>query len=135
RWSVVWWDIRPPRFAPVPGFVLPRTTKNGQRTMDKLTQLLIDSLKQAMARPGEQRLFRSGKLDGVFASRVGLSAEAAAQALRDGLLEQTRAETKGKTVVEWVRVTPRGVEFLHAHESPVRAMDELRAVLQANQEG
>lgn len=103
--------------------------------MDKLTQVILDGLKQALARPDEQRLFKSGKLEGVFPGRAGLNAEAATQSLRDGLLEQTRTETKGKTVVEWVRVTPKGVEFLHQHESPVRAMDDLRAILQTNKEG
>jgi hypothetical protein len=102
---------------------------------DKQTQALVDALKQALAEPGEQRLFRSGKLAGVFAGRAGLNAELAAQAIREGLLEITRAETKGKTTTEWVRVTPRGVEFLHQHESPVQALHDLRAVLQMTQEG
>ena len=53
--------------------------------MDKLTLVLIDALKQAVTQPGEQRLFRSGKFPGVFPGRAGLNAEAAAQALRDGL--------------------------------------------------
>ena len=48
-----------------------------------------------------------------------MAGDAAAQALRDGLLEVTRTETKGKTTIEWVRLTPRGVDFLHEHESPV----------------
>jgi hypothetical protein len=102
---------------------------------DKLTQVLVSVLKQALAQPGEQRLFRSGKLPGVFAGRAGLNADAAAQALRDGLLEVARSETKGKTTTEWVRVTPRGVEFVHQHESPLQALRDLRAVLQMTQEG
>lgn len=103
--------------------------------MDKLTQALVDALKQTFLQPGEQRLFRAGKLPGVFAGRAGLNADAAAQALRDGLLEIVRTETKGKTTTEWVRVTPRGVEFVHRHESPVQALHDLRAVLQMTQEG
>jgi hypothetical protein len=103
--------------------------------MDKITELLIVALKQAMAGPGEQRLFRMGKLPGLFPSRAGAGAETAARALRDGMLEVVRTETRGKTTVEWVRPTPRGVDFLHQHESPVRAMQELRAVLGINQEG
>src|SRR5438552_9526055 len=98
--------------------------------MDKSTSALVDVLKQALTQPGEQRLFRSGKLPGVFAGRAGLNAELAAQALRDGLLEITRTETKGKTTTEWVRVTSRGVEFIHQYESPVQALHDLRAVLQ-----
>jgi hypothetical protein len=104
-------------------------------TNDKLTQALVDALKQGLLQAGEQRLFRSGKLAGVFAGRAGLNADAAAQALRDGLLEITRTETKGKTTTEWVRVTPRGVEFVHQHESPRQALDDLRAALQMTQEG
>jgi hypothetical protein len=103
--------------------------------MDKTTEILLAALKQALAEPGEQRLFRSGKLPGLFPSRTGPSAEAATQALRDGLFEVVRTETKGKTIAEWVRATPKGVDFLHNHESPVRAMDELRAVLQMTREG
>jgi hypothetical protein len=102
---------------------------------NKQTQALVDALKQALAEPGEQRLFRSGKLPGIFAGRAGLNAELAAQAIREGLLEITRTETKGKTTTEWVRVTPRGVDFLHQHESPVQALHDLRAVLQMTQEG
>jgi hypothetical protein len=103
--------------------------------MDKSTEILITALKQALAEPGEQRLFRSGKLAGLFGSRLGPSAEASARALRESLLEVVRTETKGKTSVEWVRATPKGVAFLHQHESPVRAMDELRAALELTQDG
>jgi hypothetical protein len=102
--------------------------------MDKVTQILIDAIKQAAAEPGEQRLFRAGKLPGVFPSRLGLNAQAAEQALRDGLLERVRTEEKGKTNIDWVRLTPKATDFLHQHESPVRMMDELRAVLQMTQE-
>src|SRR5262249_26841400 len=103
--------------------------------MDKTREIVLAALKQALAEPAEQRLFRSGKLAGLFPSRTGPSAEASTQALREGLFEVVRTETKGKTVVEWVRPTPKGVDFLHKHESPVRAMDELRAVLQMTREG
>ncbi len=103
--------------------------------MDKVQQILIESLRQAAGEPAEQRLYRSGKLPGIFPGRTGASHEAATQALREQLVEVVRTETKGKTTVEWARVTPKGVEFLHSHESPVRALDELRAALQATREG
>jgi hypothetical protein len=103
--------------------------------MDKVTQILIDALRQAAAQAGEHRLYKSGKLSGLFPGRAGANAQAAAQALRDGLLEVVRTETKGKTTLEWVRATPKGVEFLHHHESPVRALDELRTALQLTQQG
>jgi hypothetical protein len=102
---------------------------------DKLAEAVLEALREAMARPGEQRLFRSGKLAGLFAGRNGVSAEAAARALRDGLLEMVRTENKGRTVVEWVRLTPRGVGFLHEHESPVRALEDLHQVLKTTQAG
>jgi hypothetical protein len=102
--------------------------------LDKTTEVLVDVLRQALASPGEQRLFKSGKLAGLFASRGGINGEAAAMALRDGLLEMVRTETKGKTTIEWVRFGPSAVYFLDDHESPVRAVDDLRAVLQANRE-
>jgi hypothetical protein len=102
--------------------------------MDKATEVLIDALKQCLADPAEQRLFKSGKLDGLFAGRTGANAEAARRALAKGLLEVTRSEAKGKTTTEWVRLTPRAMEFLHAHESPVQALKDLQVVLQVNRE-
>jgi hypothetical protein len=97
--------------------------------MDRVTDILIAALKQALAADGEQRLYRGGKLAGLFPGRGGAAGEAAARALGDGLLEVVRTEVKGKTAIAWVRLTPRGVECLHEHESPVRALHELRAAL------
>jgi hypothetical protein len=102
--------------------------------LDRTTEILLDALKRALAEPGEQRLYKSGKLDGLFASRSGSSAEAAALAVREGLLEIVRTETRGKVAFEWVRLTPGGVDFIHAYESPVRALRELRAELRCSQE-
>ncbi|HYV34575.1 MAG TPA: hypothetical protein VE988_02660 [Gemmataceae bacterium] len=102
---------------------------------EKLTRALVDALKVVLTQPGEHRLFKSGKLPGVFEGRAGLNADAAAQAMRDGLLEVARTETKGKTTTEWVRVTPKGIEFVHRHESPVQALHDLRTVLQMTQDG
>jgi hypothetical protein len=103
--------------------------------MDKVTQILLAALRQGAEAAGEQRLYRSGKLPGLFSGRTSLNAEIASQAVRDGLLEVTRTETKGKTAIEWVKVTQRGTAYLLDHESPLRAMEELQAVLQANKEG
>jgi hypothetical protein len=102
--------------------------------MDRVTDALVEALRAALTEPGEQRLYRSGKLPGLFAGRTGAAGQAAAQALGDGLLEVARTETKGKVVTDWVRLTPRGVEFLHEHESPVRALHEVRDALRVNQE-
>lgn len=102
---------------------------------DKTTPAVIEALKQGMAQPGEHRLYKSGKLAGLFPGRTGANIEAAAQALRDGFLEVVRTETKGKTPVEWVKLTQKGVDFVLSHESPARAMDELRQALEMTREG
>jgi hypothetical protein len=102
---------------------------------DKTTETLLEGLRQALAAAGEQRLYKSGKLAGLFAGRTGVNGEAAARAVRDGLLEVVRTEVKGKASIEWVRLTPAGVRFLHEHESPVKALEELRETLQASRDG
>ena len=101
---------------------------------DRVTEALPEALRRALTTPGEQRLYKSGKLDGLFPGRASVNTEAAARALREGLLEVARTETRGKTSCEWVRLTPAGVDFLHEHESPLRALEALRDVLKANRE-
>jgi hypothetical protein len=103
--------------------------------VDKVTELLLDVLKQALTESGEHRLFRSGKLDGLFPSHTALNNEASDLALRDGLLEVVRMETKGKTTTQWVRSTTKAVEFIHRHESPLQTLQELQAVLQTSRDG
>jgi hypothetical protein len=97
--------------------------------MDPVQATLLEALRSAAAHDGEMRLYGSGKLPGLFAGRTAVHGSAAAQALRDGLIEVLRSETKGKNTTEWVRVTPKGVDFVVQHESPSRAMDELRDAL------
>lgn len=101
---------------------------------DKVSGILLDALRQAVTEPAEQRLFRSGKLPGLFASRTGANAEAAARAVREELLQVVRSESRGKLTTEWVRPTPKGVDYVHRHESPVRALEDLRAALQVSRE-
>ena len=103
--------------------------------IDKVTETLVEALKEGLAHPGEHRLYRSGKLAGLFPGRGGANAEAATRGLREGLIETVRTETKGKTVIDWVRVTPKAVDFLHEHESPLRALEDLRSELRATKEG
>ena len=98
-------------------------------------ELLVDALKPAIATPGEHRLFRSGKLPGLFPLRIGPCAEAALFALRDGLLETVRTETKGKVVTEWVKATPKGVAFVSDHDSPKAVLRELKELLDATRTG
>src|SRR4051794_2641197 len=76
------------------------------RAQAKLAEHLVDALKLAIESPGEHRLFRWGKLAGLFPSRAGACGAAATMAVRDGLVEITRTEPRGKLIVEWVRATP-----------------------------
>jgi hypothetical protein len=102
---------------------------------DRIREIIASALKQALAQPGAQRLHKSGKLAGLFAGRSGAVGEAATLAMREGWLEVVRTETKGKVRIEWVKVTPKGVEFLHANESPVAVLRELQTALQTTREG
>jgi hypothetical protein len=102
---------------------------------DRRAELLLDAIKAAIATPGEHRLFRAGRFAGLFPTRAGASAEAAGCAVRDGLLETVRTEAKGKIVTEWVKATPKGVAYVHDHDSPKAVLRELRDVLQATRNG
>jgi hypothetical protein len=101
----------------------------------KLLETLLEGLRQALAEPGEVRLYKSGKLAGLFAGKSAVNGDAAAWALRDGFLEILRTETKGKTTIEWVRLTPAGVRFLHDRESPIKALEELKTALLSTKDG
>jgi hypothetical protein len=103
--------------------------------MDRHKFALLDALKTAALARGEVRLFRRGKLPGLFAQRTHLNAEVANQAVKDGLLEVTRVEPIGKINVEWVHVTQKGLDFLLESESPTRALEDLREALAVNQQG
>jgi hypothetical protein len=102
---------------------------------DRSHDALIAALKQALAQPGEQRLFRSGKLSGLFGSKSGFSGGAATAAVGNGLFEISRTEIKGKIAIDWVKITPKGVEFLHAHESPLAVLRELQTNLRTTRAG
>lgn len=113
----------------------PRTDATGER-MDARNghvELILDAVKAAGT--GEHRLFRSGKLPGLFPSRAGAAAEAAGAAVRDGLLETARTEVRGKVVTEWVKATPKGLAFVHDHDSPKSVLRELAGVLQTARDG
>jgi len=99
------------------------------------TEILLDALKIAIATPGEHRLFRSGKLRGLFHSKVGLAMEASLMALREGLLETLRTEVKGKIVIEWVQATPKAMSFIDDNDSPKSILRELKSVLSTTRAG
>jgi hypothetical protein len=96
---------------------------------------LLAALRKALAEPSEQRLFRRGKHTGLFKARSETTTAAADRALRDGLLEIVRTESRGKLPSDWVRLTPAGVHYLHAHESPRAVLEELRRALRLGRDG
>jgi hypothetical protein len=98
---------------------------------ERLTPLIIEALRTATMNPGEHRLYRAGKTPGLFPNRAGVSGEAAQEALRAGLLEEARAEVRGKSTVQWVRPTVAGVQFLQEKESPLSALNDLREILRS----
>ena len=102
---------------------------------ERLRPIIVTALKQALAEPREQRLHKSGKLAGLFPGRSGAAGEAAMLAMREGWLDVIRTEAKGKVRIEWVKITPKGVEFLHANDSPVAALREMQTALQTTREG
>jgi hypothetical protein len=103
--------------------------------MDRQKFALLEALKAAAMARGELRLYRRGKLPGLFAQRTRANADIANQAVRDGFLEIMRVEPIGKTAVEWVRVTQKGLDFLLESESPAHALAELRDALAVNEQG
>ncbi|MCS7020276.1 MAG: hypothetical protein NZ703_07350 [Gemmataceae bacterium] len=92
-------------------------------------EVLLAALRVAVSQPGEHRLFRAGKLPGLFPQRVGPAAVAATYALQHGLLQITRRETRGKVVNEWVQSTPAAVRFVHDHDSPQAILREWKQLL------
>jgi len=104
--------------------------------MDERQQdVLIKALQASLAAGTELRLYRSGKLAGLFPSRSGAAAAAATMAVREGLVEITRTEIKGKISTEWVKITPKGVEYLHGQTTPIGVLRELRRELAVAREG
>ena len=99
------------------------------RYADKQTPILLKALRLALADVEEHRLYKSGKLDGLFPGRSGLVAATAALALRDGYLETVRTEVKGKISIEWVRLTPKGVEFIYRNDSPRAVLNEMHQMM------
>jgi hypothetical protein len=93
--------------------------------------VLLTALRQALAEPGEQRLCKSVRHPGLFNERGPI----AERAINDGLLEIVRSGTRGGHTTEWVKLTPAGVRFLHAHDSPRAVLAELRDALRTSREG
>ena len=45
-----------------------------------------------------------------------------------------RSEGEGKKLCQWVKITAKGIRFLHERESPVRALDEALSLLKKEKE-
>jgi hypothetical protein len=101
----------------------------------KQSAILLKALRLALADTKEHRLYKSGKLDGLFPSRLGPSGDAATSALRDGYLELVRTEIRGKVNIEWVRLTPNGVEFIYQHDSPRAVLEEMYQMMEDARHG
>jgi len=104
-----------------------------QMAKDRVTETLLEALREALTISSEQPIFKAGNRAGLFSGRTGVHAEAADRAKREGLLEIVRTEVKGKATIEWARITPAGVNFLYEHESPLDVLSDLRELLQNNQ--
>ena len=125
-------DAVPPPYSDMPA--PPESPPASSAADERRRELILDAVKAAIA-GGEHRLFRSGKLAGLFPSKAGTSSEAAFLALREGLLETIRTEMKGKIVVEWVKATPKAVAYLHDHDSPKAVLRELKQLLDTTRAG
>lgn len=97
--------------------------------MQRATELVLTAIRKAMAVGGEHLLYKVGKQEGLFASRSGACAEAVTFALDREFFLPTRQEGEGKKLFEFVRVTAKGIRYLHERESPARALDEALADL------
>jgi len=101
----------------------------------RLEEYRLAALRRALAEPGEHRLYRAGKLAGLFPVRAGLCIDAALNALTDNQLETVRTEAKGRQLTEWVRITPAGVRYVHKHDSPQAVLRELKETLGTTRAG
>ncbi len=126
-------DAVPPPYSDMPA--PPESPPPSSAADERRRELILDAVKAALADGGEHRLFRSGKLAGLFPSKAGTSSEAALLALREGLLETIRTEMKGKIVVEWVKAAPKAVAYLHDHDSPKAVLRELKQLLDTTKAG
>jgi len=102
--------------------------------MNQETDMLVAALRKVVASGGEHLLFKVSKQEGLFASKTGLAAEVAQNALDRQFIELVRSEGEGKKLCQWVKITAKGIRFLHERESPVRALDEALSLLKKEKE-
>jgi hypothetical protein len=116
----------------------PQERANGGESLDPdpaWLELLLGAVRSALASPGDHRLFRAGKLAGLFPQRSGPAAAAATWALRRGLLRISRRETRGKITIEWVQATPEAIAFVQQYDSPQALLREWKQLLELTASG
>ncbi len=97
--------------------------------MNQETDILVSALRKLVASGGEHLLFKLGKQEGLFASKAGLFSEVSQNAISRQFIEIIRTEGEDKKIFQWVKITAKGIRFLHERESPVRALDEALLLL------
>ncbi|MEY4613926.1 MAG: hypothetical protein RL179_1899 [Planctomycetota bacterium] len=102
--------------------------------MNHETDMLVAALRKVVASGGEHLLFKVSKQEGMFAAKTGLAGEVAQTALDRQFIELVRSEGEGKKLSQWVKITAKGIRFLHERESPVRALDEAMNLLKNEKE-
>ena len=103
--------------------------------MDDRTGIaLLTALRFALADTGEHRLYKSGKLDGLFPSRSGRLATPPPSAAR-GISRTVRNEVKGKISIEWVRLDGQGSRIHLSARFPAKLLEEMRRLMQDARSG
>ena len=128
-------EISPPPLPPMKALPSTIAAPADPHAAERRRECLLDALKMALADGAEHRLFRSGRLAGLFPSKHGDAGEAARQALAAGLLEHERTEVKGKFVFEWVKATSKALGYVTEHDSPKAILRELKEVLGETKRG
>jgi hypothetical protein len=90
--------------------------------------LLLEALAHALAAPGAAPLFSTRSIPGLFPnSAAGKSAAAAA--LQAGWLSKIRTQTKGRTAIDFVAITPAGQQHLLEQSDPRPILEAIHAGL------
>ena len=95
------------------------------------TELLLGALKAAIASRGEHRLFRSGKLAGLFPSRAGSSSEAALAGHSRGIVGDGPHRDARQDRHRVGAGDAESCGFVHDHDSPKSVLRELKELLDA----
>lgn len=97
---------------------------------DRSAQLLLEGLSRLAGQSAPLPLL--GK-DAIFPATAA-GKEAARLCKDQNLITVVRTEGRGKSSVEYCRITPQGMEFLTAQQSPRQALENLVDTLEARQD-